>query len=63
MGRFLGVVVGRGSVFFAQMPVETLGRAMVKEAESKLGAEPSEEPMVFSNKVIKKIAEHHSAGP
>lgn len=45
------------------MPVETLGRAMVKEAESKLGAEPSEEAMVFSNKDIKKIAERPSAGP
>eukprot|EP00903_Cladosiphon_okamuranus_P010209 g9668.t1 len=39
------------------MPVETLGRAMVKEAESKLGTEPREEAMVFSNKDIKKIAE------
>lgn len=48
---------------FVQMPVETLGRAMVKEAESKLGAEPSDEAMVFSNKDIKKIAERHSTGP
>lgn len=56
MSRLVCAFVRCGAVLSLQMPVETLGRAMVKEAESKLGAEPSEEAMVFSNKDIKKIA-------
>ncbi|CAM9823385.1 unnamed protein product [Ectocarpus sp. 4 AP-2014] len=43
------------------MPVETLGRAMVMEAESKLGAPPNDEAMVFSNKDIKKMVENRSS--
>ena len=45
------------------MPVETLGRAMVAEAESKLGAEPSEDALVFSNKDMRRIVERQSAAP
>ncbi|CAM9823399.1 unnamed protein product [Pylaiella littoralis] len=43
-----------------EMPVETLARAMVAEAESKLGAPPSEEATLFTNKEIRKIAQLHS---
>ncbi|CAM9373987.1 unnamed protein product [Scytosiphon promiscuus] len=41
------------------MPVETLGRAMVIQAESKLGAAPSEEAVLFSNKDMRRLAERH----
>ncbi|CAB1117572.1 unnamed protein product [Ectocarpus sp. CCAP 1310/34] len=43
------------------MPVETLGRAMVMEAESKLGAPPNDQVMVFSNKDIKKMMGNRSS--
>lgn len=43
------------------MPVETLARAMVMEAESKLGGPPNDEAMVFSNKDIKKMMENRSS--
>lgn len=39
------------------MPVETLGRAMVKDAESKLGAGPEEQAEIFYNKQIRKLAD------
>ncbi|CAM9895645.1 unnamed protein product [Laminaria digitata] len=39
------------------MPVETLGRAMVMDAESKLGAGPEENAEIFYNKQIRKLAD------
>lgn len=39
------------------MPVETLGRAMVMDAESKLGAGPEEHAEIFYNKQIRKMAD------
>lgn len=41
--------------FLIQMPVETLGRAMVADAESKLGAGPEEDAVVFGNKDMKRL--------
>lgn len=40
------------------MPVETLARAMVVDAESKLGLDPEDEAATFSNKDIKRLAAH-----
>ena len=45
------------SVNTPQMPVETLGRAMVMDAESKLGAGPEEHAEIFYNKQIRKLAD------
>lgn len=39
------------------MPVEALGRAMVVDAESKLGIGPEEDPNVFNNKDIRRLAD------
>ena len=39
------------------MPVETLGGAMVMDAESKLGAGPEDVADIFYNKQIRKLAD------
>ena len=39
-----------------QIPVETLALAMVADAESKLGSGPEEEPTIFYNKDMRRLA-------